>query len=249
MRIISWNVNGINACIKKGLLKFIEDSKADIYLFQEIKADKKTINKEIFNIGYNVFLFPAEKKGYSGVACLTKEKPNEVIKGIGKEKFDEEGRVLTLKFKGFSIVNTYFPHSQRGLKRLKFKLEFNKEFEGFIKKIKNPVIGGDFNVAHQEIDIARPKQNINNAGFTYEEREWFSNFLKKGYIDTFRYFHPNEIKYTWWTYRFHAREKNIGWRIDYFIVRKNFINKVIDSKILSNVHGSDHCPIEMLINH
>ncbi len=247
MKIISWNVAGINACIKKGLMGFIKKENADIYCFQEVKASQLNFPKELENLeGYNSYHTFAVKKGYSGVSIFSKIKPLKVISGLGKEEFDKEGRVLALEFDKFYLINVYFPHSHRELIRLDFKLNFDKEFLEFcneLEKNKPLIIASDFNVAHQEIDLKNPKQNKNNAGFTQQEREWFDSFLKQGFIDTFREFDKEGGNYTWWAYRNKARERNIGWRIDYFITSRKLRDDLIKSEILKEVLGSDHCPI------
>lgn len=247
MKIISWNVNGINAAIKKGLFEFMKKEDADIYCFQEIKISPK---KTPLIPGYESFWNPSKRNGYSGTAIFSKIKPLSVKKGIDVDEFDKEGRVITLEFKNFFLVNAYFPHSSRDLSRFDFKLNFNKNFLRFCEKLgkqKSIIIASDFNVAHKEIDLANPKQNEKNAGYTIEERNWFDGFLKKGYIDTFREFDSEGGNYTWWTYRFHARERNIGWRVDYFIISKDLKKKLVSSEILSKVMGSDHCPIRLVI--
>lgn len=247
MKIISWNVNGINAAIGKGLLDFMEKENADIYCFQEIKVSPSKIPV----IGeYESFWHPARRKGYSGVVIFSKKEPLAVMKGIENKEIDAEGRVLTLELKKFFLINVYFPHSGRDLSRIDFKLNFNKLFLEFCEKLseKKPIIvASDFNVAHKEIDLANPKQNEKNAGFTREEREWFDSFLKNGYIDTFREFNKEGGNYTWWTYRFGARKRNIGWRVDYFIISRELKENLISSEILSEVKGSDHCPIRLEI--
>lgn len=249
MRIVSWNVNGINACISKGLVNFMNKEGADIYCFQEVKATKEKLPKSINN--YNEFHSHAKKKGYSGVSIYSKLKPVRVIEGMEDEIFDIEGRVLTLEFQNFFLINVYFPHSHRELKRLDFKLRFNKEFLAFCKKldrIKPIIIASDFNVAHTEIDLRNPKSNKNNAGFTIDERNWFDSFLNEGFIDSFREFVKEGEHYTWWPYMNNARERNIGWRIDYFVVSQSLKDKLIASRILKDVLGSDHCPISLEIN-
>lgn len=247
MKFVSWNINGINACIRKGLIDFIKREDADFYCFQETKASAERADESILHLkGYHQFWFPAEKKGYSGTLVLSKTKPLSVVKGIGNEKFDSEGRVMALELKDFFLLNAYFPHSRRELVRLDFKLEFDRDFSRFcdkLRKIKPLVIAADFNVAHKEIDLANPKQNEKNAGFTSQEREWFDKFLKKGYIDTFREFVKEKGHYTWWTYRFKARERNIGWRVDYFIITPDLKHKLKKSWIMGDVTGSDHAPI------
>ncbi|MEK6800437.1 MAG: exodeoxyribonuclease III [Nanoarchaeota archaeon] len=247
MKIISWNVNGINACITKGLLDFMKEENADIYCFQEVKATKEKIPKIE---GYHEFHSHAQKKGYSGVSIFSKIKPLSIIEGIGKEIFDSEGRTITLEFEDFFVINIYFPHAHRELKRLDFKLKFNKDFLVFCKKLektKPVIIASDFNVAHKSIDLTNAKSNEKNAGFTIEERNWFDSFLEEGYIDTFREFVKEGGHYTWWAYFNNARERNIGWRIDYFVLSKSLKNKLQNSIILKDVLGSDHCPISLEI--
>lgn len=246
MKIVSWNVNGINALLKKEDSKFFREFKADIYCLQEMKATKDKMPEILVTEGYESYHAIAEKKGYSGVTTISRIKPLSVMEGIGEEKFDCEGRVLTLEFPEFFLINAYFPNAQPELARIKFKIEFNKKLEEFAEKLrrkKGVIITGDFNVAHKEIDLKNPKANENNAGFSPLEREWIDRFLKNGWIDTFRMFNKNPGQYTWWSYRFRAREKGIGWRIDYFIVSKDLKKRVVKSEILSNIFGSDHCPI------
>ncbi|MGC8497796.1 MAG: exodeoxyribonuclease III [Thermoplasmata archaeon] len=246
LKLVSWNLNGLRAAIKNGLFEFIKNINADIISFQEIKVDIADLPLEIYNLGYNVYLNSAVKKGYSGTLVLSRIKPLAIKNGIGNEKFDCEGRVQTLEFDYFYYINSYFPNSQPDLKRLEYKLEFNKIFLGYtenLRKNKPLVIAGDFNVAHTELDIARPKENEHNAGFTKEERAWMSEFLDKGYIDTFRIFNKDGGHYSWWSYRFNARAKNIGWRIDYMIITIELLKHVKNSSILEGVKGSDHAPI------
>lgn len=252
MKIVSWNINGIRAAKKKGLFDFMEKSQADAYLFQEIKIGAEDINNELRNFPhYNSFWYPALRKGYSGVAIYSRKHPEKVIKGIGDQRIDKEGRVLTLEFPHYFLINVYFPNSQRMLERLKFKLLFNQLFAEYcrdLSKKKPLIIGGDFNVAHQEIDIARPKQNQNHAGFTKEERGWFGAFLEQGHLDTFRQFISEGGYYTYWTYLYGARKKNIGWRIDYFLISQQLKKKLKKASILDTIEGSDHCPIGIDIN-
>jgi exodeoxyribonuclease III len=247
MKIISWNVAGIRSCFKKGLIDFMKKENADIYCFQEVKAQKEELPKELEKLKeYNSFHSFAEKKGYSGVSIYTKINPIKIISRIGNPFFDREGRVIALEFTDFFLINVYFPHSSRKLIRLDFKLKFNSDFLRFcehLNKIKPLIIASDFNVAHKEIDLKNPKQNEKNAGFTKEERNWFDAFLKEGFIDTFREFNKEGGNYTWWTYRNNARQRNIGWRIDYFIISNSLKNKLKNSIILKDVFGSDHCPI------
>ncbi len=245
MRIISWNVNGIRACVNKSFLEWLVKEKPDIVCLQEVKASEGVLPDEVLSPdGYHGYWSFSYKRGYSGVAVLTRIKPLKVLRGIGVREFDREGRFLILQFTDFWLINVYFPNAQHGLKRLSYKLRFNKALEKYVNNLSKPfILTGDFNVAREEIDIARPKSNVGNAGFTDEEREWLNGFLGKGFVDVFRFFHRDKVQYSWWSYRFKARERNIGWRIDYFIVNKGFINKVKDSMILDRVMGSDHCPI------
>lgn len=250
MKIISWNVAGINSCCKKGLVDFMKKENADVYCFQEVKATKEKM-PSLGLEGYEAFHLFGEKKGYSGVSIFTKLKPLSIIGGIGVHEFDREGRVLTSEFRNFYLINAYFPHSHRKLTRLDFKLRFNKCFFEFCKKLerKKPiVIASDFNVAHREIDLRNPKQNEKNARFTQRERKWFNAFLAGGFIDTFREFDKESRNYTWWTYRNNARERNIGWRIDYFVISMSLRSRLKNSLILKDVFGSDHCPIELVID-
>jgi exodeoxyribonuclease-3 len=249
LSLVSWNVNGIRAAYRKGLVNFIQENGADIFCLQEIKANVEDMPAELVNLeGYEKFFFPAEKKGYSGTAVLTRLKPQNALYGMDDDIFDSEGRVITLEFEKFFLVNAYFPNSQHELKRLDFKVKFDNEIHEYLNALrskKDVVVCGDFNVAHKEIDIANPKQNEGNAGFTHEERAWMDDFLNDGYVDTFRMFIKDGGHYTWWTYRFKARERNIGWRIDYFIVSEGMKENVKRSVILSEVKGSDHAPIQL----
>ena len=243
MKIVTWNVNGIRACINKGLFNFMKKENADIYCFQEVRSDIYPIVP-----GYEIFGANAEKKGYSGVLIYTKKKPLSAIKGVGDKRFDREGRSIAIEFNNFYLVNAYFPHSNRGLKRLDYKLKFNAEFEKFCKKLskkKSVIIASDLNVAHKEIDLKNPKQNVENAGFTPEERSWFDLFLKQGYVDAFREFVKEGEHYSWWPYRNNCRKRNIGWRIDSFLVENKLKSRLMDCKILKDVAGSDHCPVRL----
>ena len=248
-KIISWNVNGIRACIKKGFTSFVENNDADIICLQEVKADN-LVFEEIFKTleGYSIHCF-CPKKGYSGTAILSKIKPQKVNFGLGVKKFDEEGRVITFYFEKFILINSYFPNARRELIRLPFKMDFNKKMLRYWNKLKkenkNIIICGDFNVAHKEIDLKNPKQNRKNAGVTIEEREDMNKFIKNGFIDSFRKLNSEAGNYTWWSYRYNARSNNIGWRIDYFLVSEALKECIISSSILSDIHGSDHCPIEL----
>lgn len=246
MKIISWNVNGIKACVKKGLHDFVKTSNADVYCFQEVKSSPEEVHEFFHNLGYKSFYFPAQKAGYSGTLIYTKKEPVSVQRGLDIDEFDSEGRVITIEYDNFFLVNTYFPHTRRDLSRMDFKLTFNQEWFNFVKNLKSKkpvVLTGDFNVAHTEIDLANPKTNKKNAGFTEQERAWFTSFLEQGYVDTFRIFNQEGGNYTWWTYMHNARARNIGWRIDYFVVNEEIKEKVIGSQILPDVLGSDHCPI------
>ncbi len=250
MKILSWNVNGLRAAVKNGIMDFLKDENPDIILFQEVKADKLNIPEELHHLDYKIYLNSAEKKGYSGTMALTKIDPLNHSNGIGDKSFDSEGRVQLLEFKNFYLINAYFPNSQHGLTRLDYKLDFNKKVLEYMEKLRKEkpvIITGDFNVAHEEIDIARPKDNEHNAGFTVEERNSMTEILNHGYIDTYRYFHKEPNHYSWWSYRFNAREKNIGWRIDYFVVTDGFIDNIKDSLILENIKGSDHAPLELIL--
>ncbi len=253
MKLISWNINGIRAVFKKNFKQFLKDSQADIILLQEIKISEEKILSESFDfLDYQSFWFPAQRPGYSGTLTLYKKDLNilELKNGLGLKKFDEEGRVQTIELKDFFLVNTYFPNSNDALSRLSYKLEFNDEILKYLKKLekKKPIIlTGDFNVAHQAIDLARPKENEGNSGYTLEERAWMTKFLNNNFIDTFRFFNPQTIKYSWWSFRARARERNVGWRIDYFCLSKKLIKKVTRADILDQVLGSDHAPIVLEI--
>lgn len=247
MKLISWNVNGIRACVNKGFTEFFNKIDADIFCIQETKCQPDQI--ELQFKGYHSFWNSAEKKGYSGTAIYTKEKPINVKYGIGIEEHDKEGRVITLEFEKFYMVTIYTPNSKRGLERLDYRQIWEDEIRNYLltlNKEKSIIMCGDLNVAHKEIDLKNPKSNRRNAGFTDEEREKMSELLQAGFIDTFRYLYPTkEEAYSWWSYMGRAREKNVGWRIDYFIVSDNIKNKIVEAKIHPNVMGSDHCPVEL----
>lgn len=247
MKIISWNVAGLRACLNKGFDIFFRHVNADIVCVQEVKAEKDQISFD--PIGYYSFINPAEKKGYSGTMVFTRKKPLQVTYGMEIDEHDHEGRMITLEFDNFYLINVYVPNSQEELRRLSYRMCWEKDFRLYVKKLndKKPVIiCGDFNVAHQEIDIKNPKENRNHAGFTDEEREQFTHLLESGFVDTYRYYNPDKKDaYTWWSYFYHAREKNIGWRIDYFLVSKDFLPKVTNAAIYDEVLGSDHCPISL----
>lgn len=250
MKLISWNVNGLRACVEKGFTDVVKEMDADIFCVQETKMQAGQLTLEL--PGYYQYFNYAEKKGYSGTAVFTKREPLQVLYGIGAEEHDKEGRVIALEFEEFYFVTVYTPNSQDGLKRLDYRMEWEAAFLSYLKKLeeKKPVIfAGDLNVAHEEIDLKNPKTNRKNAGFTDEERAAFGNLLDSGFVDTFRYFYPNQKeRYSWWSYRFHAREKNAGWRIDYFVVSECLQDKLISAAIHAEVMGSDHCPVELEIN-
>lgn len=251
--LISWNVNGIRAVLKKGFLDFLKKYQPDIIALQEVKIAEKDRGKaELDFPGYTEIWHSAERPGYSGTAVLVREKSNlkiiNQINGLNHNDFDNEGRVQTIEFEKFFLINAYFPNTRSDLSRLDFKIEFNNKIFAHVKKLEKSkpiILTGDFNVAHNEIDLANPKENEQNAGFTIEERTSFDKFLRKDMIDTFREFNPKKIQYSWWTYRFGARSRNVGWRIDYFVVSKILKKKIIKAEILDQVLGSDHCPIKL----
>ncbi len=253
MKLISWNVNGLRAVINKGFKNFFEQQNADIFCIQETKMQEDQIDEQIMDIfkGYHTYWNSAEKKGYSGTAVFTKQEPISVHYGIGIEEHDKEGRVITLEFDDFYLVNCYTPNSKRELERLDYRMIWEDAFREYLLKLnqKKPVVlCGDLNVAHQEIDLKNPKTNHRNAGFTDEERGKMTELLTSGFTDSFRYLYPNkENCYSWWSYMFHAREKNVGWRIDYFIVSKSIEEKIKESYIFSEIMGSDHCPVGLEI--
>ena len=249
MKLVSWNVNGLRAVITKGFEEFFKEINADIFCIQETKMQEEQIDdkiKEIFK-EYNCYWNSAEKKGYSGTAVFSKVKPTNVTYGIGIEEHDKEGRVITLEFEKFYLVNCYTPNSKRELERLDYRMIWEDEFRKYLLKLnetKPVVMCGDLNVAHEEIDLKNPKTNRRNAGFTDEERNKMTELLNSGFTDTFRYLYPDKTgMYSWWSYMFKAREKNAGWRIDYFIVSKSVEEKIKESYIFSDVIGSDHCPV------
>lgn len=245
MNLISWNVNGLRAVYKKGFEDFFKQIDADIFCIQETKMQEGQFEIDLPN--YNIYMNSAVKKGYSGTAIFTKIKPISVSYGIGIEEHDQEGRVITLEFDKFFLVNVYTPNSQRELTRLEYRMKWEDDFRKYLKnldKVKPVIMCGDLNVAHNEIDLKNPKQNRKNAGFTDEERGKMTELLSSGFIDTYRALYPEQIDaYTWWSYMANAREKNIGWRIDYFITSESLKDKIKDAKIYSSIMGSDHCPV------
>ena len=246
MKLISWNVAGYRACLKKSFKDFFESIDADIFSLQEVKATEEQI--DYIPEGYYCYRNVAEKKGYSGVLTYSKTEPINVTYGLGIDEHDHEGRMITLEFGDFYLINVYVPNAKRELERLPYRMKWEDDFRKYVNELKlkkTVIICGDMNVAHEEIDIRNPKANIGNAGFTYEERNKMSELLDSGFIDTFRYFHKDLVKYSWWSYMRKARENNVGWRLDYFLIDKDSIDIVIDSKILDNILGSDHCPIEL----
>lgn len=273
MKFISWNVNGIRACVKKGFLDFFNEADADIFCIQESKMQEGQLDLEL--PGYHQYWNYAVKKGYSGTGIFTKEEPLSVSYGLGIEEHDQEGRVITLEFKDYYFITVYTPNSQSELARLSYRMKWEEDFLAYLKKLeetkpvifcgdlkesqpsltqeakpkKKPIIiCGDFNVAATELDLKNPKNNVKNAGFTPEEREKFKTLLDSGFTDSYRYLHPDTEKYSWWSYRFKARERNAGWRIDYFLTSDSIKDKIKDAEILTDVMGSDHCPIELDID-
>lgn len=249
MKFISWNVNGIRACVTKGFLDYFKEVDADIFCLQETKLQEGQIDLNLE--GYYEYWNYAQKKGYSGTAIFTKKKPISVAYGMNIEEHDNEGRVITLEFEDFYFITVYTPNSQNELKRLDYRMKWEDDFREYLKKldtIKPVIVCGDLNVAHQEIDLKNPKTNRKNAGFTDEEREKLSILLNDGFIDTYRYFNPKkENIYSWWSYRFNARKNNSGWRIDYFLVSENLKDRLVSADIHTEILGSDHCPVELII--
>ncbi|MBY0759159.1 MULTISPECIES: exodeoxyribonuclease III [Sellimonas] len=247
MKFISWNVNGIRACVQKGFLDFFKETDADIFCIQETKMQEGQLELDL--PGYHQYWNSAVRKGYSGTAVFTKKEPIQVSRGIGIEEHDQEGRVITLEFEDFYFITVYTPNSQNELARLDYRMQWEKDFLAYLKKLeetKPVVFCGDLNVAAEEIDLKNPKTNRKNAGFTDEERDKFRTLKAAGFIDTFRHFYPDqEGIYSWWSYRFSARKKNAGWRIDYFLVSECLKDRLQDAKILTDIMGSDHCPVEL----
>lgn len=249
MKLVSWNVNGLRAVWQKGFEDIFKNIDADIFCLQETKMQEGQLDVNFD--GYYQYFNSAIKKGYSGTAIFTKVKPINVTYGIGMEEHDQEGRVITLEYDKFYIVDCYTPNAQRELTRLEYRVKWETDFRNYLIKLdkeKPVILCGDLNVAHNEIDLKNPKTNIGNAGFTNEERAEMTKLLNSGFIDSFRYLYPEKEEYSWWSYMFHAREKNVGWRIDYFIVSEKLKNKIQDAKILTEIMGSDHCPVELNIN-
>lgn len=246
MKLISWNVNGLRACAGKGFAESFKALNADFFCLQETKMQAGQLELEFD--GYESYWNYAEKKGYSGTAIYSRYKPLSVTYGMGVEEHDHEGRIITLEMSDFYLVTVYTPNSQDGLRRLDYRMQWEDDFRNFLKALdkKKPVIVcGDLNVAHEEIDIKNPKTNRRNAGFTDEEREKMTILINDGFIDTFRTLHPDQVTYSWWSYRFHAREKNAGWRIDYFLTSDRLRPRITDAKIHTEIMGSDHCPVEL----
>lgn len=249
MKFISWNVNGLRAVCGKGFADIFEELDADFFCLQETKLQAGQIDLEF--LGYRSFWNYADKKGYSGTAIYTKHDPISVTYGIGIDEHDHEGRVITLEMEDFYLICVYVPNAQDELKRLEYRMKWEDDFRAYVKGLtekKGVIICGDLNVAHQEIDLKNPKTNRRNPGFTDEERGQFTNLLNEGFVDTFRYFYPDMTDiYSWWSYRFQARQKNVGWRIDYFVVSENLKERLTDAKIHTEIFGSDHCPVELTI--
>ena len=248
MKFISWNVNGLRACQGKGFSDVFREMGADFFCLQETKMQPGQLDLQFE--GYESFWNSAEKRGYSGTAIFTRHKPIDVTMGMGIEDHDHEGRIITLEMEPFFLVNVYTPNSQDGLKRLDYRMDWDDDFRNYLLQLdkrKPVIVCGDMNVAHEEIDIKNPKANRRNAGFTDEERQKFTTLLQTGFTDTFRHLHPTEATYSWWSYRFHAREKNTGWRIDYFLASNRLQPSIESASIHTNILGSDHCPVELVL--
>ena len=250
MKLISWNVNGIRACVKKGFLDYFNEQDADIFCIQETKLQEGQIDLNLE--GYYQYWNYAKKKGYSGTAIFSKKKPLSVSYGLNIEEHDKEGRIITLEFENFYMITVYTPNSQTGLARLDYRMKWEDDFKAYLKDLnikKHVILCGDLNVAHKEIDLKNPKNNINNPGFTVFEREKLTNLLNEGFIDSFRYLYPDkEFIYSWWSYRFNARKNNAGWRIDYFLTSDKLQDKIEDALIDTEILGSDHCPVILILN-
>lgn len=248
MKFISWNVNGLRACVKKNFQESFQQLDADFFCLQETKMQEGQLDLQF--PGYTSYWNYAEKKGYSGTTIYTKHKPIHVSYGLGIEEHDQEGRVITLEMEDFFLITVYVPNSQDELRRLDYRMKWEDDFRAYITQldqIKPVIICGDLNVAHEEIDLKNPKTNKRNAGFTDEERNKMTRLLDNGFIDTFRYLYPEQITYSWWSYRFRAREKNAGWRIDYFLISERLKERLHDAKIHTEIMGSDHCPVELAL--
>lgn len=248
LRILSWNVNGFRAVYKKGFMDWLHKEQPDILCLQETKAEEVQIQKELADVqGYHWVFCSGQRKGYSGTALFSKVKPSEVSKAMGKDSFDNEGRLIVAAFPDFTLLNVYFPNGKSGTDRLQYKLDFYAHFLGFANKLrqggKNVIVTGDVNTAHKEIDLARPKENSTVSGFLPEERAWMDEFVKSGFVDTFRMFNDKPAQYTWWDMKSGARARNVGWRIDYFFVNEEMKSRVKNAFILPDVTGSDHCPV------
>lgn len=271
MKLVSWNVNGLRACVEKGFMDIFKELDADFFCIQESKLQEGQIQLDL--PGYYQYWNYAKKKGYSGTAIFTKHEPLNVILGIGIEEHDHEGRVVTLEYDNYYVITVYTPNSQDGLKRLDYRMKWEEDFCAYLKKLeenkpvifcgdlnnahqsyipttkhKPVIVCGDFNVAANPIDLKNPKSNQNNAGYTLQEREAFKNLLQSGFVDTYRHLNPNKVEYSWWSYRFKAREKNAGWRLDYFLLSEFAKNKIVDAKIHTDIMGSDHCPVSLEID-
>ena len=253
MKLLSWNVNGIRAAVKKGFLEYLEDENPDIICIQETKAHKEQLTSEILeDHGYFTYWHSGQKKGYSGVATFCKEEPLYIQEGIGIKKYDDEGRVLITEHNKFLLYNIYFPNGQKNEERLKYKLDFYDDLLPLIndqvESGNNVIVTGDWNTAHRPIDLARPNENKNTSGFMPIEREKVDEYILNGWVDTFRLFHEEGGRYSWWTYRFGARDRNIGWRIDYFFVNEGMVEICTDADIHQNIFGSDHCPVSLILD-
>ena len=253
MKLISWNVNGIRAAVKKGFLNYLDNEQPDILCIQESKAHKNQLSSDILEEhGYHTYWHSGIKKGYSGVATFCREKPLYVQEGLGIEKYDKEGRVLLTEHENFLLYNIYFPNGQKDETRLQYKLDFYDDLLPIINEQtdsgNNVIVTGDWNTAHQSIDLARPKENVRTSGFMPVERKKIDHYISQGWIDTFRLFHDEPNRYSWWTYRFGARERNIGWRIDYFFISQGLIEQCVDADIHHEIYGSDHCPISLKLD-
>ena len=247
-KFISWNVNGLRAVCGKGFADIFTELDADFFCLQETKLQEGQIDLEF--LGYRSFWNYADKKGYSGTAIFTRHEPVSVTYGIGIDEHDHEGRVITLEMEKFFLVCVYTPNAQDGLKRLEYRMRWEDDFREYLKKlsaIKGVIVCGDLNVAHKEIDLKNPATNHRNPGFTDEERDGFSELLKRGFVDTYRYLHPDKVEYSWWSYRMRARDRNVGWRIDYFVASENLRDRLESARIHTEIYGSDHCPVELII--